>query len=183
MDVELGAGQILVAMPLLTDPHFRKTVVLLCEHGEAGALGLVLNRPTDVEIGQLIEGFPDVPGTRTVFQGGPVSQDGLLVLGRSAAKLEGLGVLADTYLIEDLAALQDPARMGPHAAARCYLGYAGWGPGQLEAEMGEGAWGLMAGDSSLVFDADPAGLWRRMLIQHGGPWAVYGTMPDDPSVN
>jgi putative transcriptional regulator len=179
----LTKGKFLVAMPTLLDPNFRQTVVLLCEHGPDGALGLIVNRPTEVEVSTLIDDVPALAGAERVFAGGPVAKNGMLVLCRGDASADNHAVLENVFLAQDLAVLRRPELLGPNGEFRCFLGYSGWGSGQLEAELASGAWRLLDADSSLVFDAAPEALWPEMMRRLGRDWAVYASMPPDPSLN
>ena len=183
MDREIAKGKLLIAMPILSDPNFRQTVVLLCEHGSDGSLGLVVNRPMDVEVSTLIENFPDLVDAGRVHSGGPVNQSGVLILCQREAETQSQGILKDVFLVTDLAELEKPGESESNKNVRCYLGYAGWAPGQLETEMQAGAWRLVPGDSRLIFNADPAAVWREMMHQMGKEWAIYASMPPDLSSN
>lgn len=179
----LTKGKFLVAMPALADPNFRRTVVLLCEHGPDGALGLVVNRPTEVEVSTLLDDVAALAGAERVFAGGPVSKNGMLVLCRGAAVAENHAVLPGVFLAQDLAVLRRPEVLGPNGEFRCFLGYSGWAPGQLESELAAGAWCVVAADASLVFDAAPEALWPEMMRRLGPEWAMYASMPADPTLN
>ncbi|PRY00393.1 YqgE/AlgH family protein [Allonocardiopsis opalescens] len=185
------SGRLLVASPQLRDPNFRRGVVLVVEHlpGE-GALGVVLNRPTTVPVDQVLPPWSSrVSQPSVVFQGGPVGLDGALALGsmRSARRplgwrgLDGIPAMATVGLVD----LDAP----PEVVAaeidrlRVFAGYSGWAAGQLEDEIGEGAWYVLPGDSGDVFAADPARLWPDVLRRQGGEMALLATFPDDPSLN
>jgi putative transcriptional regulator len=190
MDKKISKGKLLVAMPVLRDPNFLQTVVLLCEHGPDGSLGLVVNRPTGVEVSSLINdltdlsiGQTDLAGAGQIYSGGPVGRNGMLILYRGDAASKGLGIFKDVYLLTDLDALKIPERLGPAGKVRCYLGYAGWESGQLEAEIQSGAWQPMQGDSRLIFDVDPATVWQEMMRRMGRDWTIYASMPPDLSLN
>jgi len=183
MEQEIEKGKLLIAMPMLIDPNFRQTVVLLCEHGPDGSLGLIANRPTDVEVSTLAQDFPELANAGRVYAGGPVGRNTMLVLCRGNETSEERGILKDIFLAKDLEMLKFPEHLGPEGKIRCYLGYAGWAPGQLEAEVNAGAWHLMPGDSGLIFDANLATLWQEMMARIGGECAIYATMPPDPGLN
>ncbi len=188
MDRELSEavskGKILVAMPKLNDPNFRQTVILLCEYGPDGALGVVLNRPTEMAVSMLMDGFHDENGEKKVYAGGPVARNGMLILCRSEeAPYDSHSVFDGVFVPKDLEKLKTPGSLGSSGEVRCYLGYAGWAPGQLEVELSEGAWSLLPSDATLVFDADPSFLWSQMMRRLGDRWSFYATMPADPSLN
>lgn len=176
-------GKLLISMPILSDPNFRQSVVLICEHSAEGALGLILNRPTEVAVSALLEDFPKIAGADCVYAGGPVAKNGMLILCRSDALFEGHTVLKDVYLAKDLEELRTPDVLGPNGEIRCYLGYAGWAPGQLEGEMEMDAWRPLEADAALIFDAEPTLLWPQLIRRLGPEWAFYATLPLDPSMN
>ena len=161
---ELAAGKLLIAARDLPDSNFTDTVVLLVQYSREGAAGLVINRPSDVPLSRAL---PDVAGiaggTATAFIGGPVSQQGIIALSRSACDAcPRLG--RDVYLVNTPDALKERLAKGASVRElRLYLGYAGWAGGQLEAETRKGAWHVLNADARLVFDPDPETLWRRMI--------------------
>ncbi len=167
----------------MADPNFRRTVVLLCEHTTEGSFGLVLNRPTGLALSQATD--EPLPFDTDLWMGGPVQPDTLHYL-HPYADLDGtLPVLDAVFWGGDFEALQaevahgdvDPARV------RFFVGYSGWGAGQLDAEVDEGAWIVVPGSRDLVFaDGDDA-LWRQVLRQLGGEYALLSTFPDDPRLN
>lgn len=180
----VSKGKLLVAMPKLNDPNFRQTVILLCEYGPDGALGVVLNRPTEMAVSMLMDGFQDVRGEEKVYAGGPVAKNGMLVLCRSDEPgYDGHSIFDGVFVPKDLEKIKSEGALGEKGEVRCYLGYAGWAPGQLEDELSEGAWSLLPADRALVFDADPSFLWSQMMRRLGDRWAFYATMPADPSLN
>ncbi len=147
------AGSFLIAKPVLRDPNFARTVVLLLAHGPEGALGVVVNRPAKVEEAP----FP-------VFRGGPCPAPGLILLhghtewaGPSIAAQEP----APGIFVGDPSVLEQAGKLLPDQAVRlrCYHGYAGWGPGQLEDEMAGGAWAVVAATGELLFDTPVESLW------------------------
>ncbi len=177
------AGQLLLASPSLLDPNFARTVVLVGVHSDDGAMGVVLNRPSEVTIGDAAPLLRDAVGElEAVFVGGPVQPTsivflaefldpdpaGLLVLGR-------IGFPAPDAGIEEL--MQSTARR------RVFAGYAGWGAGQLEAEIAGGDWIAHAAEPQDVFSEAPEDLWSEVLTRKGGSYALLARMPLDPSVN
>ena len=173
-------GQLLIASPSLLDPNFRRTVVLVTEHGEHGAAGLVLNRPSESTVGDVVPQLEWLtePDAR-VFVGGPVEQNSVLVLGEfedpddsPVPVFESLGFVA---LDEE----QD-ARV---RRLKVFAGYAGWGGGQLEAELGREDWIIEAAATDDVFAHDPEALWSAVLRRKGGIYELVARMPEDPSLN
>ncbi len=188
--VQLRAGQLLVATPALVDPNFDHTVVLLLDYDEDGALGVVLNRPSPVPVGEILSDWSEVAGEPGVlFHGGPVSTDSALAVARLAApggepdeEPVGWRRLFDDTGIVDLDApteLVAPAVTG----LRIFAGYAGWSSEQLDAEIEEGSWYVVPSTPADVFDGDPAGLWMRVLRRQPGELAWVSTRPVDPTFN
>ena len=176
-------GQLLVAGPSLLDPNFHRTVVLVCEHDADGAMGLVLNRPSPIPADQAIPERQDaLADDDTLWVGGPVQTTSVVVLadfedeGTPALRVRGdVGlVLPDA----DLAAVHTAVRR-----ARAFLGYAGWGPRQLDGELAGDDWIVAEFLPEDAFTDDPDGLWARVLARKGGQYALLATMPPDPSVN
>jgi putative transcriptional regulator len=185
------AGRLLVATPLLGDPNFRRTVVLLVEHEEEdGTLGVVLNRPTQIPVGQVLEQWTSlVTEPSVVFKGGPVSPSSALALALVPGKDEPVGwrALDGAPSLARLGLLDLDTPPGLLATAiqslRVYAGYAGWSPGQLQAEIDEGAWHVVAGEPDDIFAATPETLWRMVLRRQEGEMAFLATYPDDPNLN
>ena len=176
-------GQLLVASPALVDPNFRRTVVLIAEHNDEGALGLVLCRPTQITVAEAAPPLVElVSAEETIFWGGPVQPEAVTVLAELAHP-EGAALLVDGD-IGFLPADTDPAEMSSQTKrARVFAGYAGWAPGQLEAELEEDSWIVEEPEPGEIFCADPATLWSAVLKRMGGQYALLSTMPLDPSVN
>ena len=176
-------GDVLVAEPPMADPNFRRTVILLCEHTTDGSFGLVLNRPAGLSLAQATDEAFAFDAELGV--GGPVQPDTLHYL-HPYGDLEGaLPVLDDVFWGGDFDALRAAIADGWADAdrVRFFVGYSGWGAGQLDAEVDEDSWIVLPGSADLVFaDGDDA-LWRQVLRQLGGEYALLSTMPDDPRMN
>lgn len=188
-DERLG-GRLLVAAPQLADPNFARTVVLVLEHDEPGAVGVVLNRPLQVDVDEILERWAPLaraapPGV--VFSGGPVSPDAVIGMalrgaspppgptGRWRDIVSGVGVV-------DLSTAPDGQAVSLEAV-RLFSGYAGWAPGQLEAELEDDGWYVFEALDSDVFTASPETLWHDVLQRQGGRVAMLATYPPSPSVN
>jgi putative transcriptional regulator len=173
------AGSLLVASPLLLDPNFARTVVLMLQHDAEGSVGVVLNRPSDEPVERhLPEWAIRLEDPPVVFVGGPVEPAvaiGVIRADRPAepTALNGVGLI-------DLG--EDPAA-GAAGPIRVFSGYSGWGPGQIETELAEGAWLVLEAMTGDVFTADPDDLWRAVLRRQGGRVAMLATYPVDPSLN
>ncbi len=177
------AGQLLIASPSLQDPNFSRTVVLVSLHTKEGAMGVVLNRPSEVTVGEAVPQLEEAGSEdELVYVGGPVSPTsivclaefldpaaaGLLVLGR-------IGFPAAEAGIEELAEAT--------ARRRVFAGYAGWSEGQLDAEVEQGDWIAQAALPQDIFTELPEELWSSVLTRMGGTYALLARMPADPSVN
>jgi len=181
----LEKGAMLIAMPALLDPNFRQTVVLLCEQGAQGAMGLVLNRPTTVPLSTILPEAGKLYGREeSVYVGGPVQTNALMILYQGEPIPTVHSVSEDVHLAGDLHLLQTLGHpVGAELPMRFYLGYAGWASGQLEMELRAGAWKLLPFDSKIVFEEDPLRIWPRLMQTLGQEWAVYADMPPDPRLN
>jgi putative transcriptional regulator len=182
----LEKGSLLVALPSLVDPNFKQTVVLLCEAGEDGSMGLVVNRPTPLRLSEALPEQDILQGSDVpVYMGGPVQTDRILILNRGGSPVEGfLPIFSEIALGGTLEALKEAATgLGITGEFRPYRGYAGWGPGQLEDEIDEGAWLVLPGDPDAVFTRHPERLWQEIMGRTGGMLGIYASMPPDPTVN
>jgi len=191
MATETLTGRLLVATPVLADPNFRRTVVLVVEHepGE-GTLGVVLNRPTDVPVDRVLGPWSElVTGPSVVFKGGPVAPNSALAIALVPGDAEPLGwhSLTGAAAVSRLGLVDLDAPPDLLAPAinrlRVYAGYAGWAPGQLKDEIDEGAWYVISAEPSDAFAGEPAGLWSAVLRRQGGEMAFTATFPDDPDLN
>lgn len=176
-------GQLLVAGPRLVDPNFHRAVVLVCEHSEEGALGLVLNRPSPLEVSETVPELLDaMPNDGRLWVGGPVQPAAVVLLAEFDDPAEGaLLVRGDLGLVTEEAeidALEERTRR-----VRAFLGYAGWGAGQLEAELERDDWIVAPLDEADAFTEDPTELWGAVLARLGGRYALVARMPVDPSLN
>jgi len=174
--MESLVGQLLIASPTLTD-YFQRAVVLVLGHGEEGAMGVVLNRPSELDVADAVPALAEEVGDDDlVYRGGPVSPQSVVALAefddptRAASMVLGpVGVL-------------DPERIdGSVGRLRVFAGYAGWGPGQLESELEEEAWFVAPAEPEDLFVAGD--LWPIALQRKGGAYALLARMPSDPSLN
>jgi putative transcriptional regulator len=186
--VESTARRLLVAAPTLLDPNFGRTVVFVIEHNDEGALGVVLNRPTEAEIRDAIPEWSDltVP-PQVAFLGGPVQAgEAVIGLARSATGTvgdpDGWQPLFDGIGTVDLGRSPDAVHPAPDAV-RIFAGYAGWAPGQLEAEMARDDWYVVDARADDILGSAPDALWRAVLRREGGDLAVRANYPLDPSEN
>ena len=177
-------GKLLLASPTMADPNFARSVVLIAEHTEDGAMGLVLNRPASTTVGEAV---PDLAWLAEqdaqVYVGGPVAETGVIVLAEfDRPDLAGALVDGDLGFIgtdaDDREQLDGAVRR-----ARVFAGHAGWGPGQLEDEISEDAWIVEPPRREEVFTSEPDELWASVLRRKGRRYALLSTMPPDPSLN
>jgi putative transcriptional regulator len=176
-------GQLLVAAPVLLDPNFHRTVVLVGEHGDEGAMGVVLNRPSEITIGEAAPPLADlVDPDALIHVGGPVQQQAIVMLGEFGDP-ERAGVLVFGTVGFLPGEIEDAAELGELTRVRVFAGYAGWGPGQLEDELEESSWIVEPALPDDVFTTEPDGLWSAVLRRKGGHYALVARMPSDPSVN
>jgi putative transcriptional regulator len=177
-------GKLLIASPVIGDPNFARSVILLTEHGPEGAMGLVLNRPADTTVGEVV---PDLdwiaePDDR-VHVGGPVASTSVIVLAEFDEP-ERAALLIDTDLgFVPAEARERGALVASLRRRRVFAGHAGWGPGQLEAELEEDSWIIEAAQRTDVFTEDPDSLWSAVLRRKGREYVLLATMPMDPSQN
>lgn len=187
MSILLKKGIFLIADPKLRDPNFSQTVILLCEHNDQGTLGVVVNRPTTL---RLSEAIPNLDGAHStsdvIYSGGPVQPDHIMTLYRADEQVPESEHVADgMYLGGSLAILEDMLASSSSSthSIRAYVGYAGWSSNQLESELGESSWKLVPADQKFVFDMEPARVWSTLLASLGEEYAIYASMPADPTMN
>jgi putative transcriptional regulator len=184
----LTPGRLLVATPILVDPNFDHTVVLLLDHDESGSLGVVLNRPSPVPVHSILPDWSErVPEPDVIFQGGPVATDSALAVARLAGTSEEDEPVGFRRLFGDVGIIDldtPPELLAPVLTGiRVFAGYAGWGSGQLANEITEGSWLVLDSDRSDVFGRAPDRLWNDVLRRQPGEVAWLSTMPVDPTMN
>jgi putative transcriptional regulator len=185
------AGRLLLATPALTDENFARAVVLVLNHDEDGALGVVVNRPLDVDVDSVLPGwqpFATAPGK--LFQGGPVALDSALgLVAVPGDRPDPLGVrrvfgsvgLGSVGLVD----LDTPpeAVVAELSGLRIFAGYSGWSASQLETEIADGAWFVLPAEARDAFSDTPHDLWAQVLRRQGGDLALVASFPDDVSMN
>jgi putative transcriptional regulator len=163
---EIRAGMLLLASPELLDPNFADSVVLLLDADDGGAMGVVINRPSPVPVIAVLAGWGDIVAEPEVlFRGGPVSPEGALAV----------ALLRDGGLA--------PPGLRPVTDRLIFAGYAGWGAGQLEAEIDGGDWYVVPSLPPDAFQADPTDLWREVMRRQPGELAWHMNRPVDPELN
>jgi putative transcriptional regulator len=169
-------GQLLIAAPSLFD-YFRRTVVLVIEHTEEGAMGVVLNRMSETPVAEAVPQLAELAGAEELVRvGGPVAPQSVVGLGEfEDASEAGMRVVGGVGTLDPEAANESLRRL------RVYAGYAGWDAGQLDGEIDEGAWIVASADPEDPFrDGD---IWSDALRRKGGGYRLLATMPSDPSLN
>lgn len=180
-------GMLLVAAPSMADPNFRRCVVLILDHDHTGTLGVILNRRLDVPVREVLPDWTgDVSDPPTLFGGGPVAADSALAVGVLDASAPdtplGWRMMHGRVGLVDL---DTPAEVvtGALRGMRVFAGYAGWSPGQLEAELQQGGWLVLHALDDDVLTPDPERLWSRVLRRQPGNLRLLSTCPTDPGMN
>ncbi len=190
-------GHLLIASPQLSDPNFTRTVVLIAEHNDEGAFGVVLNRPGELRVGQILDSIPgeelstsDEMEAQRSFVGGPVQGNSVILVHSFDDLAEGsIEVVPGVHIASELPILQQLLRRGVENSAivsdrvRLFCGYSGWGAGQLEGEMEVGGWLTIPARSELVFGTPADRLWSAAIGEVGGPYRLFSLMPPHPDRN
>ena len=162
-------GSLLVATPLLSDPNFARSVVLILQHDEDGSLGVVLDRPTAIPVGEFLPAWdPVAVDPAVVFHGGPVEPD------------VGIGLCIRFGSLEIIDLTDSPEDDSP---VRVFAGCAGWGPGQLDDELMENAWFVVGFDPEDLLTGRPEELWSSVLRRQPSDLSIFATYPADPQMN
>jgi len=182
--VKPGKGRLLISEPFLPDPNFERTVVLLCEHNDEGSFGFVLNKPSMIKVNEVMEDIKNLQ--EQVFVGGPVQQDTLHFIHRNSS-MENTSLILDGIFwggsVESLLLLSDTKQLLGNDI-RFFIGYSGWGPGQLESELEEDSWIVCDFvTQELLFETEPHVMWKKALDGMGGRFSVYSNYPTDPRLN
>ncbi len=181
----LNAGQLLLSEPFMFDENFRRTVVLVCEHTvENGTVGLILNKPINLRLNDVVEGFPAFNGK--IFLGGPVGTDTMQFLHCLGGKIENSLKLTDNLYwggnFEQLKELMTKGEIQPYEV-RFFLGYSGWSAGQLEEEMKDNAWIVTQATSGHIFSTPFDNLWKSTMKDMGGIYNTMAGYPENPTLN
>jgi putative transcriptional regulator len=181
-------GRLIVATPDLADPNFSRAVVLILEHSAEGAVGVVLNRPSETPLDDGMPGWALLAAAPVrVFVGGPVEPDAAIGLGRVPSSRAGYPGARPEPLFGEVGSIDlgsDPVLSVPDVeVVRVFAGYAGWGRGQLDDEVAGDGWFVVDRDDGDVFTGAPEMLWRSVLRRQPGPLRLLSTYPDDPSLN
>lgn len=182
---EIKPGCLLLSEPFMFDENFRRTVVLICEHnGDNGTVGIIINKPIDLRLQEVVEDFPAFPGK--LFLGGPVGTDTLQFLHSLGDKIEGSVKLSDKLYwggnFENLKTLIRNNEVAPYEVS-FYLGYSGWSPGQLETEMKDNSWIVAEATNKHIFHSDYSKLWKSVMKDMGGVYNTMAGYPENPMLN
>jgi putative transcriptional regulator len=185
---EVAPGTLLVAAPGLLDPHFRRTVIYMIEHRRRGSLGVVLNRPSEVTVRDVLPAWAPLSSQPpSVFVGGPVESETALCLaavrtGQDPDSVDGLVTVRGPVALVDLDA--DPSVIAPRLRGlRVFAGYSGWDAGQLAGEIERGDWIVVPAIPDDVLARHDAGLWQHVLRRQGMPLALLASYPLDVRTN
>jgi putative transcriptional regulator len=178
-------GSLLIASATLVDPNFARCVLLVLDSDANGTLGVVLNRPSDTSVGDVLGPWQDMTSQPDVFfRGGPVELNAALALGslRQGDALAGWRPLTGSLGMVDLDSSPDDF-LGRLTALRVYAGYTGWGAEQLDGEIAEGSWHVVPAAETDLFSSDPDRLWREVLRRQPSPLSMLATLPEDANLN
>ena len=176
-------GRILLSEPLLSDTYFKRSVVLLTEHSDKGAVGFVLNKPVDLPLNEVLADFPDF--NAQVYIGGPVAKDTIHFLHTLGELIpNSVHVMDNIYWGGDFDSLKELINEGivEPAQVRFFLGYSGWSPNQLEGEIEENAWLVTRVESEKIMSADK-NIWKKTLDELGKKYKVWANFPENPAMN
>jgi putative transcriptional regulator len=183
MESESARGKLLIAGPSLLDPNFWRTVVLVVEHNDDGALGLVLNRPSETTIHEAVPQLEQlVDGDELLYIGGPVQPSSVIVLARLEDPADAALIAFEDVGVIGVGADSDEPSVGV-IEGRAFVGHAGWGRGQLDSELERGDWIIEPARRQDAFADNAPELWTSVLTRMGGSYALVARMPADPSVN
>lgn len=178
-------GKLLISEPFLLDPNFKRSIILLGEHNEEGSVGFILNKPTDLKLNMVLDDdFPDFDAT--VYFGGPVQINTMQFIHRAGNIIDGsIEIKEGLYWggsFEILKLLIETKQVEPEDF-RFFLGYSGWGEGQLESEMKANSWLITSASNDNIFSEEPDKLWGDVLKSMGKKFAILASFPENPSVN
>ncbi len=181
---EIRSGKILLAEPYMADPNFSRAAVLLCDHGAEGSVGFILNKELEMPVEDLIDDFPEFVGN--AYYGGPVKTDTIHYLHSKGDLLDGSVLVSEGVYwggnFEKLKFLISAQLILPEDI-RFFVGYSGWGEGQLTEELSYGSWLVADMDANYLLKNEPAKLWQQILTNKGDTYTVIAQMPDEISWN
>lgn len=180
----VGRGKLLLSEPYLGDPNFERTVILITEENESGSVGFVLNKPSEITLDAVLSEINDFP--ENLFIGGPVAQDSLHFIYTGEVHVENsIEIMPDVFWggsYEHLLELINLKLIIPENF-RFFIGYSGWGEGQLEMELEQNAWIISDATKEDIFSLTPESMWRLILSKMGGKYKMFSNFPVDPRFN
>jgi putative transcriptional regulator len=182
--VPVSKGNLLIAEPFLGDPNFDRSVILICDHNEHGSFGFILNQTTDLMLGDVLEEtiYQDIP----LYLGGPVEKNTLHFIHRRPDLIEGGGKVANgVYWGGDFEQVKRLLNLSQITGEdiRFFIGYSGWGGGQLDEELSQDSWIIGQSKAELIFSIPVEGFWREVLKDMGGKYRSIAHYPTDPTLN
>lgn len=182
---QLSPGKLLIAEPFLNDTNFARTVIYLCDHNNEGSVGFVINQPSQYQLGQLLTNTAaDGP---QVFVGGPVQTNTLHMIHRIPNTIPGGTTVAGNILwggsFQQLQEMSETMHLIHRQDVKLFIGYSGWGPGQLEAEIKEGTWFIVDANEQILFEQDPQKVWAEAISLLGARYTYLKNLPTDPQLN
>lgn len=184
-DKRIGAGTLLLAEPFMDDDNFRRAVVLVCRHDADGTHGLLLNKPIDLRLQDVIENFP-LGYDGKLLLGGPVGTDLIQVIHNRGTLIEGSMKIADgVYWGGNFEQIKKLIRQGTLTSAhlRFFIGYSGWDEGQLDLEVRDSSWIITTGANELLFYHSPSEMWKEKMQAMGGMYKAMALYPESPMLN
>ncbi len=183
-NIEPGKGKILISEPFLGDYYFKRSVVLLADHNDEGSFGLILNKPLEMKLSEVVTDFPEFD--THIYLGGPVESDNIFFIHTQGEQIEGsLEILKGIYwggkleVVKEMMLLK---KISP-SEIRFYIGYSGWSPKQLEEELKRNAWVVSRTSSNDILETNPNVLWEKSLKKLGGDYLHWPKFPVDPMHN
>ena len=182
--MQINQGEILVARPLLNDGNFKRTVILLAEHNKYGSLGFVMNKPMFLTLKDVVQNAKDLP--LPVYYGGPVAQNQLFYV-HTAGKLisESVHISQNYYWSGNFSEIVEALKSKTITSdqIRFFIGYSGWGAGQLEEEIQQQAWANLDSYTSELINKHPDDIWPEQVSRLGDNYKVFANLPEEPSMN
>lgn len=183
-DIAPTGGRILISEPFMYDFYFSRSVVLLAQHGNEGSFGIIVNKPLKIQFNDVVKDFPDYDGQ--IYLGGPVKSDNLFFIHTFGEEIEdSFEILRGLYWGGDLETVKDLLKLNKlnEQNIRFFLGYSGWSPKQLEAELKRNSWAVSSTNANLVMNTIPEKMWKMSLFQLGKEYSRWATYPPDPGLN
>ena len=183
-NIQPEKGKILISEPFLGDYYFKRSVVLLADHSDEGSFGVVLNKPLNMLLSEVVEGFPEFDAQ--VYLGGPVESDNLFFIHTLGDQIEGsIEIIDGLYWGGDIEVVKEMIllkKIEP-AQIRFYIGYSGWSPNQLDEELKRNSWVVSRIKLSSIIETSPKELWKTSLNKLGGDYSFWPKFPNDPMHN